>query len=240
VLASRALRNRKGYAGYEGDSSLSAVWHVRHRVLESRLGRWLRRDPLGYVDGMSLSAYVGCLPVAVIDPTGGQGSNLTFERTVQHVPKPISGKLSKNVSSLWTRLQDPRGSLRGRDLEMFDELDIFDQASVIKAVAKAEACSVTELNFMRHCVLSCELTKLFGAEWAEEFMNSHEASFPDKSDNGAQDTLDDYKANYLGRDCGEGLDSLWDCCACCGATNAASVVYDAYVSVSCAWDSLWE
>ena len=43
-LSDRGFANRKGYAGYEGDSSLSSAWHVRHRVLESRLGRWLSRD----------------------------------------------------------------------------------------------------------------------------------------------------------------------------------------------------
>jgi hypothetical protein len=40
-------RNRLGYAGYAADSESADRWHVRHRVLESKLGRWTRRDPLG-------------------------------------------------------------------------------------------------------------------------------------------------------------------------------------------------
>jgi YD repeat-containing protein len=44
-------RNRLGYAGYVADGESAEVrWHVRHRVLESKLGRWTRRDPLGYAE----------------------------------------------------------------------------------------------------------------------------------------------------------------------------------------------
>jgi hypothetical protein len=33
-------------------------------------GRWLQRDPIGYVDGMNLYVYVRCLPTGDQDPTG--------------------------------------------------------------------------------------------------------------------------------------------------------------------------
>jgi RHS repeat-associated protein len=70
ALSDRSLRNRKGYAGYEGDSSLSAVWHVRHRVLESRLGRWLRRDPTGYVGESNLYPYCAAGALRAVDFSG--------------------------------------------------------------------------------------------------------------------------------------------------------------------------
>ncbi|MBX3383100.1 MAG: hypothetical protein KF864_06285 [Phycisphaeraceae bacterium] len=63
------LHNRRGYAGYEYDPA-TAQWHVRHRVLVSEMGRWNRRDPLGYVDGMSVYEYVGSMPVWATDPMG--------------------------------------------------------------------------------------------------------------------------------------------------------------------------
>ena len=50
--------NRKGYAGYELDDAIAGayrLYHVRNRVLNSDLGRWLRRDPLGYIDGRNLN-----------------------------------------------------------------------------------------------------------------------------------------------------------------------------------------
>ncbi len=63
--------NRKGYGGYELDPVLSyTTWHVRRRVLISDLGRWLTRDPIGYVGGMNLYQYGSSNPLGNIDPFG--------------------------------------------------------------------------------------------------------------------------------------------------------------------------
>ena len=69
VLTNSAVANRKGYAGYEYDEAVSK-YHVLNRILDPALGRWTRRDPLGYVDGMSLYEYVGSMVVDSKDPTG--------------------------------------------------------------------------------------------------------------------------------------------------------------------------
>jgi RHS repeat-associated protein len=68
-VSSLSVANRKGYAGYEFDEAAS-VYHVRHRVYLPESGRWSRRDPLGYVDGMGLYEYVGSYPVKKFDSTG--------------------------------------------------------------------------------------------------------------------------------------------------------------------------
>jgi RHS repeat-associated protein len=71
ILSNPKWNNRKGYAGYECDTVLAGTkWHVRHRVLESELGRWMRRDPLGYVDGAHLVSYVRTNPMSLSDPMG--------------------------------------------------------------------------------------------------------------------------------------------------------------------------
>jgi RHS repeat-associated protein len=57
------------YAGYRYDS-LSGLYHVRHRYYHPRLGRWVSRDPLGYVDGMSLYQYVRSGPLSMLDMLG--------------------------------------------------------------------------------------------------------------------------------------------------------------------------
>jgi len=63
--------NRHGYAGYEFEPATAlSLWHVRHRVINSDLGRWMRRDEMGYVDGVHLMAYVSGNPVAYQDPSG--------------------------------------------------------------------------------------------------------------------------------------------------------------------------
>ncbi len=63
------LDSRKGYAGYEFDPS-TTQWHVRHRVLVSEMGRWSRRDPLGYVDGASTLQFSRSSVVERLDYSG--------------------------------------------------------------------------------------------------------------------------------------------------------------------------
>ena len=77
VLTSTSIGNRKGYAGYEGDAKLSAKWHVRNRVLDSVLGRWLRRDPVGYVDGLSMLWLSRSSPILRRDSTGLRSEECT-------------------------------------------------------------------------------------------------------------------------------------------------------------------
>src|SRR5690606_7896556 len=45
-------------------------YHVRHRAYDPELGRWLERDPAGYIDGWSLYQAVNSSPVMYVDPSG--------------------------------------------------------------------------------------------------------------------------------------------------------------------------
>jgi len=57
------------FCGYFRDAE-TGMYHVRHRYYHPQLGRWMSRDPLGYVDGMNLYLYVGGNPLVRIDPYG--------------------------------------------------------------------------------------------------------------------------------------------------------------------------
>ncbi|GAB4547573.1 MAG: hypothetical protein Tsb0013_07390 [Phycisphaerales bacterium] len=59
----------RGYAGYVKDDAV-LLMHVRHRVYRPDLGKWTKRDPLGYVDGGSLNGYVGRGVIRETDPHG--------------------------------------------------------------------------------------------------------------------------------------------------------------------------
>jgi|GEM_PF-2737148 len=69
-LSAPDIANRKGYAGYEHDGDLPELAHVRYRVLHFGLGRWMRRDPLGYVDGVNLDLYCQGAPITNLDYLG--------------------------------------------------------------------------------------------------------------------------------------------------------------------------
>jgi RHS repeat-associated protein len=63
------LDNRLGYAGYVWDPFLQ-MYHVRHRVLNARLGIWMQPDPIGYAGGWNLHEYCGGDPLGFVDPMG--------------------------------------------------------------------------------------------------------------------------------------------------------------------------
>ena len=55
------------FSGYQRDFE-TGLYNVRNRVYHPLLGRWLQRDPLGYVSGMSMYGYYG--QVTYRDPSG--------------------------------------------------------------------------------------------------------------------------------------------------------------------------
>ncbi len=60
---------RFAYAGYAWDPAIKS-YHVRHRVYSAEMGRWLTRDPTGYVDGTGLMQYAQSHPITSVDPDG--------------------------------------------------------------------------------------------------------------------------------------------------------------------------
>jgi RHS repeat-associated protein len=63
------VANEVLYAGYRFDPE-TGLFHVRNRYYSTSLGRFISRDPLGYVDGMSVYEYVGSGPVSYVDSEG--------------------------------------------------------------------------------------------------------------------------------------------------------------------------
>jgi len=61
--------NPIGYAGYVFNAA-DATYLVRNRCYEPEMGRWLERDPLGFVDGLGLYEYTTCSPTNYPDPFG--------------------------------------------------------------------------------------------------------------------------------------------------------------------------
>lgn len=60
---------RIGYCGYVADPVTGNLL-ARNRWYEPVAGRWLTRDPAGYVDGLSLYLYVKGNPLSLVDPMG--------------------------------------------------------------------------------------------------------------------------------------------------------------------------
>jgi len=71
VLAFSALGNRYLYTGRELDEE-TGFYYYRNRHYDPEHGRFLQRDPLGYIDGMGLYEYVKNSPQVYTDPLGLQ------------------------------------------------------------------------------------------------------------------------------------------------------------------------
>jgi len=63
--------NIVGYAGYVFEPA-TGMYVVRHRWYQPETGMWSSRDPIGYVGGGNLYAYVDGSPQKYLDPTGLQ------------------------------------------------------------------------------------------------------------------------------------------------------------------------
>ncbi|MBL8892006.1 MAG: RHS repeat-associated core domain-containing protein [Planctomycetaceae bacterium] len=85
VRTSSTYANRYTYTGREYDSDLN-LYHFRARWYDPTTGGFISRDPLGYVDGMSL--YRGYFGVYGVDPFGMLTT--AQEKTVQEQEPPKS------------------------------------------------------------------------------------------------------------------------------------------------------
>lgn len=92
--------NEVGYAGYRFNLE-EQIYCVRFRHYSPRLGRWLERDPAGYVDGGSLYQYVSSNSVTGLDPLGLAPNNASDSACCKQPP------LEFFVGSRDTQLADP-------------------------------------------------------------------------------------------------------------------------------------
>jgi len=69
TLPETAIGNSYGFTGRRLDYE-TGLYHYRARTYSAGLGRFMQRDPLGYVDGMNLFAYVRNNPVNWVDSFG--------------------------------------------------------------------------------------------------------------------------------------------------------------------------
>ncbi|NNF64227.1 MAG: RHS repeat-associated core domain-containing protein, partial [Acidimicrobiia bacterium] len=114
ALSLPEIANRKAYAGYEFDDALGSAfrfYHVRHRVLNSDLGRWLTRDPAAYADGPNLYSYGLSQPLKGTDPLGltphlqttGSGAELVPQKFGPGCPNPTCSGVEHTCDlTVWT------------------------------------------------------------------------------------------------------------------------------------------
>lgn len=70
-----SVGSRISLGGHNWDAAVEAQ-HARRRVYSPSIGRWLRRDPLGYADTANLYEMVSSAPLSQLDPFGLDGGGV--------------------------------------------------------------------------------------------------------------------------------------------------------------------
>ena len=85
---SSAIANEYMYTGRRWNEE-GGNYYFRNRYYDSALGRFIGRDPIGYVDGMSL--YASYFAVNAVDPTGLDGDPITssIKACLKHASKKM-------------------------------------------------------------------------------------------------------------------------------------------------------
>ena len=130
------------WTGQRYDGSVG-LYHFLFRSYSPNLGRWLQRDPLGYVDGANLYEYVGSSPLSWIDPEGLKKKKKKCKRGGWSIlDRSFRVEVTTNTSN--HRLQSPAGldvtvafaeSIAAK--ETITKIDIYDHGtSGIQGVGK--------------------------------------------------------------------------------------------------------
>lgn len=178
-----------------------------HAIYDPGTGRWLQRDPIGYVDGTSLYQYVKSRSIDLSDPMGLTGGSRVDDRELEGILKITSNpdelicldRARKHaINSVHNVVRNPQGPSwndpswlpwthapggRGRFID-----------NLINGPGDA----------VRHCVWNCLMSACVGTEKAKAIADNHEDSRPEEDQNGASGM--DRHNNQVGRDIFEQID----------------------------------
>jgi RHS repeat-associated protein len=89
-----------GFSGYIYTPS-TKLYCLRLRWYSTEMGRFIQRDPLGYVDGMNLYQYVEGMPITSMDPLGLSSVRDSIHEKGLRRPTPSVPRRAPGSSGDW-------------------------------------------------------------------------------------------------------------------------------------------
>jgi RHS repeat-associated protein len=160
VLAGSSHENNYGYTGRYLDIE-TGLWYFRARYFSDELGRFINRDPLGYVDGMSL--YNGYFAEGFgLDPTGLYEDSIccmeecmSFGRSYEECIKVCHPKEKPKPPKNCVCIHDKPKKPDFEFIEHFDWINMRQQKNWIKKDIKVDGvCSVGCTNALKDCTVT--------------------------------------------------------------------------------------
>jgi RHS repeat-associated protein len=96
ATAASSFGNPFAWTGQRYDAPVG-LYHFLFRSYSPTLGRWLQRDPAGYVDGVGLHEYVAGSPIEFVDPDGQSFGSWCAKATGKKVFKVAVKKFIKEA-----------------------------------------------------------------------------------------------------------------------------------------------
>ncbi|PCJ51507.1 MAG: hypothetical protein COA79_26100, partial [Planctomycetota bacterium] len=138
IKSSNLIDNDYGFTGRRHDAE-TGIMYFRGRYYSAQLGRFLSRDPLGYVDGMSL--YRGYFGVNGLDPLGQEKkkkktskNDKDDEKNLINLVKQLKN-LEKAVNETFDKAIEDKKKKRDKSIRL----------AYLRLLDKIQACSIDDI-----------------------------------------------------------------------------------------------
>lgn len=150
------------YSGKERDDS-TGLYYYGARYYAPWLGRWMKLDPAGTVDGLNLYAFVNGNPISFNDKTGLSASSNKYEWEVRSSTNFVSSNVQLN------NILDNFGEPTSTVVKLYDDLASRVGYDVSHNSGKLQSSTVTDLHLMFDATepLHLGFNDLLGDEWRD-------------------------------------------------------------------------
>jgi RHS repeat-associated protein len=206
-----APKTYQGALSVNDDTADSGLWLMGHRHYDSRVGRFISRDPIGFRGSLNLFASHSVNPIRFVDPSG-------LNPVVIWVLVGATGIAANELLAAKEYAQAQAKDLVSRNLNEHIEAQPPDPKNPKFPRDGSYKCQVLNDKY-KHCVVSCKVARQFGASVAWAIGYGHELQgFPMKPD-----ARYDMIANQTGIDIGASSDA--DCEAACESKYQKSYLW---------------
>ena len=134
VISKSNVNNSITYTGRRYDQE-SELYYYRNRMYSPTLGRFMQRDPKGYVDGMNLYAYVKNNPLKYLDAMGTTALNNSYYNYFKNEVSNVWNSSSNMISNSYHEVKTGVSSLLDGNFSL--TVGVGGQASAVYGMSSA-------------------------------------------------------------------------------------------------------